>query len=94
MHCLGVMIRVRDGCEAATADHLRQLAEATRREPGCVLYLVHRDAGDARRFFIYEQYRTADDHAAHRASDHYRRHAAAGFVPFEESRTVTVYELL
>jgi quinol monooxygenase YgiN len=94
MHCLVVMVRVRDGCEAAAADHLRQLAEATRQEPGNVLYLVHRAAGDPGQFFIYEQYRTAADHAAHRETGHYRRHAAEGFLPLAESRTATVYELL
>jgi quinol monooxygenase YgiN len=94
MHCFGVIIRVREGCEAAAADHLRQLAEETRREPGNLLYLIHRAAGDPCRFFIYEQYRTAADHDAHRATDHYRRHAAEGLLPLAENRTVTVYELL
>jgi quinol monooxygenase YgiN len=94
MHCLGVMIRVRDGCEAAAADHLRRLAEETRKEAGNVLYLIHSAAGDPCQFFIYEQYRTAADHAAHRASGHYRRHAAEGLLPLAESRAATVYELL
>jgi quinol monooxygenase YgiN len=94
MHCLGVTIRVRDGCEAEAADHLRRLAEETRKEPGNLLYLVHGAAGDARQFFIYEQYRTAADHAAHRATNHYRRHAAEGLLPLAESRAATVYELL
>ncbi|MBV8199181.1 MAG: antibiotic biosynthesis monooxygenase [Acidobacteria bacterium] len=94
MHCLGVTIRVRGGCEAAAADHLRALAFETRKEPGNVLYLVHRAASDPRQFFIYEQYRTPADHAAHRATAHYRRHAAEGLLPLAEDRTATVYELL
>jgi quinol monooxygenase YgiN len=94
MHCLTVTLRVRDGCEAEAADHLRRLAEETRREPGSVLYLIHRAAADPRQFFIYEQYRTAADHAAHRDTSHYRRHAAEGFLPLAESRTGTIYELL
>jgi quinol monooxygenase YgiN len=94
MHCLVVVIRVRAGCEEAAADCLRRLAEATRREPGNLLYLVHRAVDDPRLIFIYEQYRTAADHAAHRATDHFRLHATEGLMTLAESRTATVYELL
>jgi quinol monooxygenase YgiN len=94
MHCLAVVVRVRAGCEEEAADHVRRLAEATRGEPGNLLYLVHRAAGDPGLIFIYEQYRSAADHAAHRATDHFRRHATEGLLPLAESRAATVYELL
>ncbi len=94
MHCFGVVVRVRPGTEDEAAEHLRQLAAATRREPGNLLYLAHQVAGDPGRFFIYEQYRSTDDHAAHRATEHYRRHAAEGLLRLAESRTAIPYLLL
>jgi quinol monooxygenase YgiN len=94
MHCFGVMIQVREGSEEAAADHLRQLAAATRREPGNLLYLAHQLTDDPRRFFIYEQYRTAADHAAHRATAHYHRHATLGILQHAESRTAVPYRLI
>ena len=41
------------------SDMLRELALASRQEPGCLTYTVHRHIDDPRRFFIYEQYRDA-----------------------------------
>ncbi len=94
MHCFGVMIRVRAGTEDQAAGYLRQLAAATRQEPGNVLYLAHQLAEDPRQIFIYEQYRTVADHQAHRATDHYRRFAAEGLLRLAETRTAIPYTLL
>jgi quinol monooxygenase YgiN len=94
VHCFGVIVRVRPGGEEEAAEHLRQLAAATRCEPGNLLYLVHRLTDDPHQFFIYEQYRSTEDHAAHRATEHYRRHAAEGLLRLAESRTAILYELL
>jgi quinol monooxygenase YgiN len=94
MHCLVVAIQVRAGCEEEAADCLRRLAEATRREPGNLLYLIHRAVDDPGQIFIYEQYHTAADHAAHRATEHFRRYATDGLMRLAESRTATVYEVL
>jgi quinol monooxygenase YgiN len=94
VHCFGVIVKVRAGSEEEAAAHLRQLTTATRREPGNLVYLVHRLADDPRQFFIYEQYRSIEDHAAHRATEHYRRHAAEGLLRLAESRTAIPYQLL
>ncbi len=94
MHCFGVTIRVRPGTEDQAAEYLRQLAAATRREPGNLLYLAHQLAEDPCQIFIYEQYRSVADHQAHRDTDHYRRFAAEGLLRLAESRTATVYTLL
>jgi quinol monooxygenase YgiN len=39
------------------AEILRNLAVASRREPGCVTYVPHRVDGDPETVLIYEQYR-------------------------------------
>ena len=55
---------------------LRSLAEESRREPGCMVYVPHRIEGEP--VLIYEQYADAAALEAHRASVHYRRYAIQG----------------
>ncbi len=59
------------GREAETARLFTELAIESRKEPGCVMFLVHQQKSDPARFLIYEQFR--DDAAldAHRASPHF-----------------------
>jgi quinol monooxygenase YgiN len=57
---------------------LRALAEESRREPGCVVYVPHRIEGDPDTVLIYEQYADEAALAAHRASAHFRRYAIEG----------------
>ena len=57
-----------------------RLGAASRKEPGCRMYVVHKDRDDGRRFFVYEQY---DDEAAlqaHRDSAHFQE-IALGLLP-------------
>jgi quinol monooxygenase YgiN len=57
---------------------LRSLAQESRREPGCVVYVPPRIAGEPDTVLIYEQYADAAALEAHRTSDHYRRYAIQG----------------
>lgn len=59
------------GRESEVAALFKKLTEESRKEPGCLLYQVHRHRTEPRRFFIYEQYK--DDHAleAHRSATHF-----------------------
>jgi len=60
------------------AEMLRKLADASRKEPGCVSYIPHQLQDDPDTVLIYEQYR--DDHAlaAHRDSPHFKQFAVGG----------------
>jgi quinol monooxygenase YgiN len=57
------------------ADALRQLAAATRQEPGCVAYLPHQSEDDMDTFVVYEQWADGKALAAHRASEHFKKYA-------------------
>jgi quinol monooxygenase YgiN len=57
---------------------LRSLAEESRREPGCIVYVPHRIEGEPDTVLIYEQYADSAALEAHRASVHYRRYAIQG----------------
>ena len=63
------------GKEAEVAKIFRELEAASRQEPGCLLYIVHRHRTDPARFFIYEQYRDNAALEAHRQSPHFQRYA-------------------
>jgi quinol monooxygenase YgiN len=78
MIVLAVEWRAHEGSENEVADLFRKLEVASRKEPGCLMYIVHRHVADHRRFFIYEQYR--DDAAvdAHRNSPHFLEYAKEG----------------
>ena len=91
MICLAVTYVLHPGHEAEAVDRLRKLTAATRAEPGCRMYQVHRSPTDPLRFFLYEQY---DDQAsldAHRASPHFLEHVRDGMSKILASRTPEVY---
>jgi quinol monooxygenase YgiN len=57
------------------AEVFLKLETASRQASGCLMNVVHRHETDARRFFIYEQYK--DDAALedHRNSEHFQQYA-------------------
>ncbi len=73
---------------ADVAETLRKLAEASRREPGCVSYIPHQLEGDPDSVLIYEQYRDQEALAAHRASEHFEKLAVAGLYQRMRDRAV------
>jgi quinol monooxygenase YgiN len=60
------------------AEILRQLTEASRKEPGCISYIPHRVEGDPDAVVIYEQYRDRAAADAHRLSAHFTKYAVGG----------------
>ena len=73
---------------ADVAETLRQLAAASRQEPGCVSYIPHQLEDDPDTVLIYEQYRDAKALAAHRESDHFKKHAVGGLYQKMRERSV------
>ncbi len=57
---------------------LRNLAEASRQETGCISYIPHRMEGDPDTVLIYEQYRDQAAEEAHRQSAHFKKYAVGG----------------
>ena len=60
-------------------DEVRRLSlehvHRSRKEPGCIMYLVHRHKTEPRRFFVYEQYKDDAALEAHRAAPHFLQYA-------------------
>jgi quinol monooxygenase YgiN len=53
---------------------LRHLADASRKEPGCISYIPHHLQDDPDTVLIYEQYRDDAALAAHRDSPHFKKY--------------------
>lgn len=79
------------GEEDAVAAAIEQLIEPSRREPGNLMYLPHRDPTDPRVFFLYEQYVDEAGYLAHGQSEHFKAHAVEDAIPRLESRERTFY---
>ena len=75
MVVLVVTWMARAGQEAEVATVFSKLTEESRKEPGCVMYQVHRHKTEPRRFLIYEQYKDDAALEAHRTAPHFLRYA-------------------
>ena len=75
MVVLAVTWMAKVGREAEVATILEKLSEEARKEAGCVMFLGHRHKTEARRFFIYEQYKDDAALEAHRATPHFLQYA-------------------
>ena len=66
------------GHEEAVAQIFRKLEAASRTEPGCLMYVVHRHRDNPGTFFIYEQYKDDAALQAHKETVHFQEHAVKG----------------
>jgi quinol monooxygenase YgiN len=87
---ISFMVRMRFAQEsrADVLEAVRQLAAASRQEPGCVSYIPHELAGDSGMVMIYEQYRDEAALEAHRASPHFHEYVIGGLYQWMKERSV------
>lgn len=94
MICLTVRLTAKAGEEEHVAELFRPLQSASRQEPGCVFYVIHRHKDDSRKFLAYEQYRDEAALDAHRNSEHYKKYLVEGINKFIEHREADLYRPL
>ena len=77
---VSVLVRFRFAQEDRTeiAEILRQLAVASRQEPGVVVFIPHQLREDPDTVVIYEQYLDEKASAAHRETDHFKKYVVGG----------------
>ena len=80
-YCVAVRWAIRDGELEPVLAALRPLVEASRAEPGCLMYQAHRDPEDANVLFLYEQYVDEAAYRAHAESEHFKTHAVGECFP-------------
>ena len=73
-----VRMKFRPDDRERVAEILTALADASRKEPGCVTYIPHTLEGEPDTVVIYEQYRDQQAAEAHRASSHFKEYAVGG----------------
>lgn len=91
MLILTVHVTIQAGHEDEIIPSLRILQEETRREPGCLMYIVQRSRENPRRYLIYEQYRDEAALEAHRNSPHFKEYGTNGFYRFVEQRQAELF---
>ena len=89
---LVVRMQAKEGAEERALEVMRELAAASRQEPGCEAYVPCRDPEDSRSFVFYEQYRDKAAFEEHGASEHFQRLALGELFPLMESRERVFYE--
>ena len=86
MVVLAVTWMAKPGHENEVAGIFSKLQAASRQEPGCLMYIVHRHRTDATHFFIYEQYRDDAALEAHRQTPHFQKYAIAALKEIGERK--------
>lgn len=70
------------------AEILRELALASRQEPGCVSYIPHTAEDDPNTVLLYEQYRDRAAWDFHRTTPHFQKFAVGGLYQLMRAREV------
>jgi len=94
MVVLAVTWMANPGRADEVVDIFTRLQAASRQEPGCLAYTVHRHKTDPLRFFIYEQYRDDAALAAHRNSPHFQEYVVKRLRDIGERKEGELYSLL
>jgi quinol monooxygenase YgiN len=93
-YVLVARMTARAGEEGRAAELIRELAEASRAEPGVVHYIAHRDPDDPRVFLMYEHYRDKAAFEAHGQTEHFQRLGPGELFGLMEERERAFYETL
>jgi quinol monooxygenase YgiN len=75
MVVLAVTWMAKAGHDADVPAIFAKLTEESRKEPGVLMFQVHRHKTEPRRFFIYEQYKDDAALESHRATPHFLQYA-------------------
>jgi len=94
MVVLAVTWMAKVGHEAEVAAIFSKLTEASRQEPGCQMFQVHRHKTEPRRFFIYEQYKDDAALEAHRATPHFLQYVRKELPKMADRMEGQLYEPL
>ena len=92
MVVLAVSWKAKPGKEADVERLFQVLQAESRKEAGCLLYVVQRHREDRGRFFVYEQYKDDAALEAHRATAHFQTYATNELPQIAERLAADLYE--
>jgi quinol monooxygenase YgiN len=82
------------GRETEVAALFSKLTDESRKEPGCLMYQVHRHKTEPRRFLIYEQYNDDTALEAHRTAPYFLQFAKKELPKIADRVEGQLYEAL
>ncbi|MFL6446680.1 MAG: putative quinol monooxygenase [Bryobacteraceae bacterium] len=93
---LNVHLQAAAGREEEAATQLQKLVAPTRKEPGCVNYVLHRAPEDPTKFMFYEEFRSQTSLEEHTKAPHFQEWVAyqAAHDGLIEKATVTYWRSL
>jgi (4S)-4-hydroxy-5-phosphonooxypentane-2,3-dione isomerase len=94
MLALAVTWVAKPGQEERAVQLFRQLADVSRKEPGCAMFSVHRGNDNPSQFFIYEQYRDQAALDSHRDQPHYKNIARGSLLECADRKEGVLYTLV
>jgi quinol monooxygenase YgiN len=94
MIAVSVTWKAKPGHEGDVARLFVEMGTESRREPGCLMYVVHRHQTEPGRFLIYEQYKDRQALEAHRASPHFAKYVKEELPRFGERVEGSLYDPL
>jgi quinol monooxygenase YgiN len=86
--------KAKAGEEDAVLERLTRVAAASRDEPGCLLFWIHRVVDEPGVFVLYEQYESEAAFQAHAASAHVREIVLEDAVHRLDERRRTILEMI
>ncbi len=84
----------RAGEESAVADILSRFMPQARREPGVLMFVIHRSRSEPSRFFFYEVFKDEDAFGAHQRTEHFKTLIATEALPKLAKRERAQYAVL
>ena len=91
---LAVTWKAKPGQEAEAERILRALTQEARKEPGCLMFQVHKHKERRGEFFIYEQYKDEAALESHRKTPHFLQLARGELLKVAERISGELYDPL
>jgi quinol monooxygenase YgiN len=94
MIVLLVHMTIKPGSEQECIRLCNAVAEETRKEPGCIHYIVNQSTENPLHFVFYEMYKDKAALESHWASPHFAKYVKGGIDALVASRTRELFEPL
>jgi quinol monooxygenase YgiN len=82
------------GEEEKIRDVIKTMTPLSRKEPGNLYYQAQVSPQNPTKFFLYEQYTSAQAYEDHRATEHFQKHIVGYALALLTSREVATYETI
>ncbi len=82
------------GEEGRIREVIQVMTPLSRSEPGNLFYQAQVSSQDPTKFFLYEQYTSAQAYEDHKATDHFQNNVVRYAIQFLEAREITTYETI